>query len=61
MSKKENKKPLIKTKQRADGNTDYIITKAPQSTVWGKVIIIVLAAMLALGSIVGLILVLLEL
>ena len=64
MSKKQNKKqktPLMKTNKRADGSTEYVITKAPQSTLGGKIIIAVLAALLGGSAIVALVLVLMQL
>lgn len=49
--KKQKKASLIAKKQKADGTDEYYLTKAPQKTVAGKVIIITLAALMALGSI----------
>lgn len=60
MSKKA-KKPLIEKNVKADGTTEYIITKSPQKTLWGRIVICVLAAMLGLGTIAALILVLIQL
>lgn len=64
MSKKVNKNkrtPLMKTNKRADGSTEYVITKSPQSTLGGKIIIGVLAALLGGSAIVALVLVLMQL
>lgn len=62
MSKKEKKqKGTVQSTKRADGTTEYYITKAPQKTVAGKIVIIILAAGLALGTILSLIFALAEL
>lgn len=67
MSKKELKKNkkhherLVQAKEKADGTKEYYITKSPQKTIFGKVIIITLCALLALGSVVALIFVLAQL
>ena len=42
-NKKQKKTPLIKTTKRADGTTEYVVTKSPQSTLGGKIIIAGLA------------------
>ena len=59
--KKEKRTPLMKTTKRADGSTEYVITKSPQSTLGGKIIIAVLAALLGGSAIVALVLVLMQL
>ncbi len=64
MSKKSNKQkktPLLKSTKRADGSTEYTITKAPQSTLGGKIIIAILAALLGGSAIIALVLVLMQL
>ncbi len=67
MSKKQNnknkqkKQSFIKSTKRADGTTEIIVTKSPQNTIWGKVIIICLAALLGGSAILGLIFVLAQL
>lgn len=58
---KQKKTPLIKTTKRADGATEYIVTKAPQSTLGGKIIIATLAFLLAAGAIASLVLAIVEL
>ena len=64
MSKKEKKQkkaPLMKTTKRADGSTEYVITKSPQSTLGGKIIIGLLALLLGGSAVVALVLVLMQL
>ncbi len=61
MSKKVNKQkksPMVQANKRADGTTEYSISKAPQSTLAGKIIIIALALLLGGSAIASLILVL---
>lgn len=63
MSKKENKQKkqsFIKKTKRADGSSEYSITKAPQQTLWGKVIIITLALLLFGSAILSLVFILLQ-
>ena len=59
--KKQKRTPLMKTTKRADGSTEYVITKSPQSTLGGKIIIFILALLLASSAFVALILVLMQL
>lgn len=59
--KKQKKTPIVKTTKRADGSTEYVITKSPQSTLGGKIIIATLALFLAGSAIVALVLVLMQL
>ncbi len=59
-AKKQNKTPLMKSTKRADGSTEYVITKSPQSTLGGKIIIGVLALLLAGSAFIALILVLMQ-
>lgn len=64
MSKKEKKQkktPLLKTTKRADGATEYVVTKAPQSTLGGKIIITLLALLLGGSAVIALVLVLMQL
>ena len=64
MSKKEKKQkrtPIMKTTKRADGSTEYVITKSPQSTLGGKIILGLLALLLAGSAFIALILVLMQL
>ena len=64
MSKKEKKQkrtPIMKSTKRADGSTEYVITKSPQSTLGGKIIIGLLALLLAGSAFIALILVLMQL
>jgi hypothetical protein len=60
-NKKQKKTPLIKTTKRADGTTEYVVTKSPQSTLGGKIIIAGLAFLLAAGAIASLVLAIIEL
>ena len=48
------------TKERADGTKDVIITKSPQKTLWGKIIICTLAILLGGAAVLGLIFVLIQ-
>ncbi len=59
--KQQKKEPFLKTNERADGTTEFIVTKAPQKTVFGKIIIVSLAFLLGLGTILSLIFVLAQL
>ena len=59
--KKQQKSHLVEKKTRADGSEEYVITKAPQETIGGKIIICILAALLGGSAIVGLIFVLCQL
>ncbi len=59
--KKQKKTPIVKTTKRADGSTEYVITKSPQSTLGGKIIIATLALLLAGSAIIALVLVLMQL
>lgn len=61
MSKKEKKQkktPMVQTSKRADGTTEYSISRAPQSTLAGKIIIVALALLLGGSAIASLIFVL---
>lgn len=58
---KNNKQSFIKSSKRADGTTEIIVTKSPQNTLWGKIIITTLAILLGGSAILGLILVLAQL
>lgn len=58
---KQPKTKLIKTNTKADGSKEVIITKAPQHTIAGKIIVGFLAVALAATGIVGLIIVLCQL
>lgn len=49
--KKQQKTSIVGKNTKANGTDEYYLTKAPQKTVAGKVIIIALAALMALGSI----------
>ena len=48
--KKQQKTSIVEKNTKANGTDEYYLTKAPQKTVAGKVIIIALAALMALGS-----------
>lgn len=66
MSKKTNKqnkssKAYLAKKTKGDGTDEYYITKAPQKTLAGKIIIWVLVALMALGSVGSLIIAFIEL
>ncbi len=58
---KKNKESFIKSTKRADGTTEIIVTKSPQNTLWGKIIIVALALLLGGSAILGLIFVLAQL
>lgn len=51
-TKKQNKtsNSLVAKNKKADGTDEYYITKAPQKTLGGKIIIWALVALMALGS-----------
>lgn len=59
MSKNKNEK-LIVTKARKDGTSDIIVTKSPSKTVFGKVVIFLLAAGMVLGAVASLVIVILQ-
>lgn len=59
--KKQKKTPIVKTTKRADGSIEYVITKSPQSTLGGKIIITTLALLLAGSAVIALVLVLMQL
>ena len=59
--KKQKKTPIVKTTKRADSSKEYVITKAPQSTLGGKIIIATLALLLAGSAVIALIIVLMQL
>ncbi len=66
MSKKTNKqnkasKSFVAKNKKADGTDEYYITKAPQKTLSGKIIIWVLVALMALGSVGSLIIAFIQL
>ena len=56
--KKQKKSPMVQTTKRADGTTEYSISRAPQSTLVGKIIIVALAILLGGSAIASLIFVL---
>ncbi len=58
--KKQKKEKFMYTKERADGTKDVIITKSPQKTLWGKIIICTLAILLGGAAVLGLIFVLIQ-
>ena len=59
--KKQQKASIVAKSTKANGANEYYLTKAPQKTVTGKVIIITLAALMALGSIGSLIIAFIQL
>lgn len=62
MSKKQNKKDaLIKKTKKPNGDEEYYIAKPIQKTLGGKIIIIVLAALMVLGVVGSLIIALIQL
>lgn len=66
MSKKENKKKVtsksfVEKSKKANGTDEYYITKAPQKTLAGKIIIWILVGLMALGSVGSLIIALIQL
>ena len=59
--KKQKKAPIVAKTTKANGTDEYYLTKAPQKTVTGKIIIITLAALMALGSVGSLIIAFIQL
>ena len=59
MSKNKSEK-LIVTKTRKDGSSDIIVTKSPSKTVFGKIVIFLLAAGMVLGAVASLVIVILQ-
>lgn len=57
----EEKQGLIKKNTKANGKTEYYITKSPQKTLGGKIVIWTLVALMALASVGSLIIALIEL
>ena len=56
----QQKKKTIMINERADGMNEVIITKAPSKTLLGKIIIVLLAASMIIGVLLGLIIVLIQ-
>lgn len=46
----ENKKTIIR-KEKKDGTSEIIVTKSPSKTIFGKIVIIVLAFGMLLGGV----------
>ena len=65
MSKKNQKAPknkgFVQTSEKANGTKEYYITKAPQKTLVGKIIILTLVGLMALGSVASIIIALISL
>ncbi len=66
MSKKNQKAPknnkgFVQASEKANGTKEYYITKAPQKTLAGKIIILTLVSLMALGSIASIIIALISL
>jgi hypothetical protein len=59
MSKNKSEK-LIVTKTRKDGSSDIIVTKSPSKTVFGKIVIFLLAAGMVFGAVASLVIVILQ-
>lgn len=54
------KKPYIKTKNRLDGGKEVEITKSPSETGFGKFVALALAAFTVLGTVIALIVLLVQ-
>lgn len=52
---KAKKQPLVTKHTKPDGSDEFYITKAPQKTLAGKIIIWILVALMGLASLGGLI------
>ncbi len=62
-NKKQNKQPKkknIQINERADGMQEVIITKAPSKTVFGRIVIAILAFSMIIAVIASLVIVLIE-
>ena len=58
---KEKKTPVIVKNKKADGTSEYVVTKSPSKTIFGRIIIAVLAFSMVGVLVAGLIIALLEL
>lgn len=47
---KQKKQPVVQKHQRADGTDEYFITRPPQKTVGGKIIIWILVILMGAAS-----------
>lgn len=56
----KNNEKLIVRKNKKDGSSDIIVTKSPSKTIFGKVIIGLLAAGMLLGGVASLVIVILQ-
>lgn len=56
----QQKKKTIMINERADGINEVVITKAPSKTLFGKIIIVALAAAMIIGVVLGLVIVLIQ-
>ncbi len=59
--KKVNREPFIKTIKKIDGTEEIVVNKAPQKTLLGKIIVILLTVLLFGSTIATLIFTLLQL
>lgn len=58
---KQKKQPVVQKHQRADGSDEYYISKPPQKTLGGKIIIWVLVILMGAASLGSLIIAFVEL
>lgn len=58
---KVKRKPIVEKHTKADGREEYYISKAPQKTIGGKIIIWILVVLMGLASLGGLIVAFIEL
>lgn len=56
----KEKKPYIKTKQRLDGGKEVEITRSPSETKFGKFVALALALFTVLGTVIALIVLLVQ-
>lgn len=59
MSKNETKKTIIK-KDKKDGSSEIIVTQSPSKTVFGRIVIGILAFSMIAGVVAGLVIVILQ-
>lgn len=59
-NKKQNKQKGITINERADGMKEVIITKAPSKTLFGKIVICLLAFSMIIATVASLIIILIQ-
>lgn len=58
---KQKRQPVVQKHQRADGSDEYFITRPPQKTLGGKIVIWILVVLMGAASLGSLIIAFIEL